>query len=93
MRKYVRKLNLLSIHDKKCPSCTNHGDYRAWRNMGPKAGTAGFCEDCTPKFKFEMMYIGKCDHPEIKFTRDRDGLLTGRIKQDTDSLSLDLFSI
>ena len=96
MGKYIRILNLLKQHDVKCPSCTTPEDYKAWRKLPPQAGQAGFCEDCTPKFKLKMIDQGKCDHPDIRFTRDVDGILTGRIKQldkgkTIDSLFLDLF--
>jgi hypothetical protein len=74
------------------PRCVSSEDYRAWNKLQPRAGKAGFCEDCTPTFKMTMMDLGRCDHPEIRFCRDDDGFLTGTVTQaDADSMSFDLF--
>ena len=72
------------------PKCVSPNDYRAWEKLQPKAGKAGFCEDCTPEFQNKMIALGLCDHPEIKFCRDENGMLTGLVECST-QLTFDLF--
>ena len=73
-----------------CPPCTNLRDYKEWLMMLPPTGKYGFCEDCTPKYKLEMMDQGRCEHPEIRFERDEDGFLNGTTTE-VKPESLDLF--
>ena len=88
--------NLLTLHDEEHPSCTTAEGYKWWRSgrlvsvinfvpknviaLPPLAGTAGFCEDCTPEYQQEMAQAGRCDHPEILFYHDDEGLLQGTQK-------------
>lgn len=70
-------VNLLAQHDKLPPRCTTWAQYDLWRSLRPAAGFGGFCEDCTPEYQAEMCKVGKCDHPEILFYFDKDGLIYG----------------
>lgn len=38
---------------------------------------AGFCAECTPRYKNEMMVRGRCRHPDVVFEKDEDGQLVG----------------
>jgi hypothetical protein len=63
------------------PSCTTRAQYELWRAAATKANTGvmhdGFCTDCTQKYKYAMMQEGRCEHPEIKFREDDDGMIEG----------------
>jgi len=37
----------------------------------------GFCEDCTETYKIQMLKQGRCEFPEVKFKKSRDGGLEG----------------
>lgn len=80
MKKYVKDTNHLKLHDKILPRCTSKAKYDSWRICKPAAGVAGFCEDCTPEFQKEKAAIGMCDHPEVLFYLDDDGLIYGSFK-------------
>lgn len=71
-------VNMLKIHDKITPRCTNKKQYDLWREIHPSAlSSRGFCDDCTPKFKREKCSQGLCDHPEVIFYKDKDGMIFG----------------
>jgi hypothetical protein len=36
-----------------------------------------YCEDCTQEFKTEMLKQGRCEFPEVKFKKCRDGGFEG----------------
>ncbi len=64
------------------PKCfSSEGQYILWlqANMeilkGRRAKT--HCVDCTPAYQAEMVYAGRCEHPEIEFRISADGLLDG----------------
>jgi len=37
----------------------------------------GYCEDCTLEYKTEMLKQNRCEFPEVKFKKSRDGGLEG----------------
>jgi len=39
--------------------------------------TSGFCAECTPRYKAQMMERGRCRHPDVVFEKDEDGQLVG----------------
>lgn len=41
----------------------------------------GYCLDCTPQYKMEMMSEGRCEHPETQF-------IVRRNSQDADQLEM-----
>jgi hypothetical protein len=38
---------------------------------------SGFCASCTPEYRDKMHSVGKCRHPDVVFTEDDDGEVTG----------------
>lgn len=80
MKKYVKDANHLKLHDKQVPRCASQSQYDSWRDLRPAAGVAGFCEDCTPEFQKEKSAKGMCDHPEVLFYLDENGLIYGSFK-------------
>lgn len=76
---YVKEENLMALHDKCFPRCITYAQWKLWRNTFPRAGVAGVCEDCTPDYQNEMCMLGKCDHPEILFYVDDDGMIFGSL--------------
>lgn len=77
--RYNKEENLMALHDKCFPRCITHEQWKLWRATRPSAGVAGLCEDCTPEYQNKMCLTGKCDHPEILFYVDKDGLLFGSL--------------
>lgn len=68
-------------------SVLNHGDgyhppcfdsaeqFAQWRMLLARSGggmRVGFCLDCTPEYKMEMMCQDRCTHPETQFIVLRD---------------------
>ena len=44
--------------------------YTQWMlllQMSGESKRAGYCLDCTPEYKHEMMACGRCEHPETRF--------------------------
>lgn len=74
---YVKEENLMAMHEKRLPRCIKYHAWKLWHSTLPRANKAGLCEDCTPEYQNEMCKSGKCDHPEILFYVDEDGMLYG----------------
>lgn len=57
----------------KKPLCATAEEYAGWLRAARAypPGVAGFCEDCTPAHKAEMIRAGKCEHPDVMFDGDR----------------------
>ena len=73
-------INWSERHDITIPTCTTAKQYKAWRALSPRkdgAGKAGFCTDCTPQYQHDCLVGDCCDHPEVVFAYDEDGLLAG----------------
>lgn len=70
-------MDLLKLHDKHPPRCTNAAQYSLWRNSFSFTTVAGFCTDCLPWYQKEMCQQCRCDHPEILFYVDDDGMVFG----------------
>ena len=53
------------------PACFNSSaEYAQWRALmrtSQEHMAVGFCVDCTPEYKMEMMSEGRCAHPETRF--------------------------
>ena len=53
------------------PMCFQSRDqYKDWIHLmrqSPRPRDTGYCYDCTPEFKAEMMECGRCEHPETRF--------------------------
>lgn len=45
-------------------------------------GIHGFCADCTPEYKKEMIQAHKCSFPNTRFVTDEDGMVSGRRSED-----------
>lgn len=76
---YVKEENLMLLHDKYFPRCITYAQWKRWRETPPRAGVAGLCEDCTPEYQNEQCMLGKCDHPEILFYVDSEGMIFGSL--------------
>lgn len=67
------------------PSCFNSADeYYQWRfllQLSRENIRVGFCIDCTPEYKMEMMRQDRCEHLETQFIVLRD-------KKDADQVEL-----
>jgi len=61
------------------PMCFTPMQYKAWRALARFSHASdGPCTDCTPGFQARMKQAGKCEHPEIEFDEDEDGVIVGR---------------
>lgn len=74
---YIPKIKYLELHDKHTPRCTTKSQYDFWRSGAFGNSVNGFCSDCTPEFQKEKAAKGLCDHPEVLFYLDNDGLIEG----------------
>jgi hypothetical protein len=58
------------------PACFNSArEYSEWRlllRQSRESMRVGYCYDCTPDYKMEMMCEGRCEHPETQFVVLRD---------------------
>lgn len=77
MPRYENATKYLKIHDRITPRCTTKAQYNLWRDMPPPTHINGFCEDCTPEYQKEMCDCGRCDHPEVLFYLDKEGMIYG----------------
>jgi hypothetical protein len=66
------------------PPCFSGEQWRTWRHGGSGGSYGalpsprdGYCEDCTPEYKTEMMLQEKCIWPCVTFALDKDGMLAG----------------
>ena len=60
------------------PPCVSAEKFEKWRDAaGYAIPKAGFCGDCLPEYQRDMMRVGKCSHPEIRFLLDEDGFMEG----------------
>lgn len=64
------------------PSCFNStASYVEWLKAARMCGvhaSHGFCSDCLPEYKRDMLAAGRCDHPDTVFRVDKDGFTEGR---------------
>lgn len=67
------------------PQCFNSADeYHQWLfllQLSRENIRVGFCIDCTPEYKMQMMREDRCEHPETQFIVLRD-------KKDQDEVAL-----
>lgn len=64
------------------PKCTSREHYQWWKELArkiPPDKNIGFCEDCTSKYKTEMISKGRCENPDIIFVYDEHQNLVGRL--------------
>lgn len=63
--------NVLNSGEGWSPVCfENHGQYTDWIHLMRQSARPrddGYCIDCTPDFKSEMLAQGRCAHPETRF--------------------------
>ena len=55
--------------------------YRLWEHQARLTDANerhGFCADCLPRYKRQMLRAGRCAHPDVKFHVDEDGFTEGR---------------
>ena len=73
-----KRINWLEAHDKCPPTCTTKKQYKFWREMDSShIGHSGFCTDCTPEWQHKCLINDCCDHPEVTFFMDDEGLVEG----------------
>jgi hypothetical protein len=55
--------------------------YQHWGKLvrGSVRAMYGPCTDCTPEYQERMKQQMRCEHPEVKFDFDEDGLIAGYI--------------
>lgn len=60
------------------PACFNSSrEYHQWLlllRISKDHPGVGFCVDCTPEYKMEMMSEGRCAHPETQFIVRRNSM-------------------
>ena len=58
------------------PACFNSSrEFSQWQlllRLSRESMRVGYCYDCTPDYKMEMMCEGRCEHPETQFVVLRD---------------------
>jgi|DEB19_MinimDraft_3_1074340.scaffolds.fasta_scaffold15287_3 hypothetical protein len=62
------------------PACfSSQEQYEEWRELANKTTglSSGYCTDCTPEYKAEMLLQERCAHRNVEFGLDEDGLLAG----------------
>ena len=74
---YVAEEDLMAHQENFLPSCISYPQWKLWHSIRPRSGKAGLCEDCTPEHQNERCLDGRCDHPEILFYVDEDGMIYG----------------
>ena len=52
-------------------------EYQALASITRGSAIHGFCEDCTPEYKAQMIEEGRCAFPRTTFALDREGALCG----------------
>jgi len=60
--------------------CLTQQQYLSWQQMAKRVRTRNrndYCEDCLPEYQLEMIKKNQCQHPEVVFRVDEDGLMAG----------------
>ena len=77
--------SVLSNDDGPHPQCFNSAsEYHQWLfflQLSNETLRVGFCIDCTPEYKMEMLRQDRCEHPETQF-------IVLREKNDANEVSL-----
>ena len=66
----------------RIPLCFDHAQWASWREACSRGRVFPnqkdtYCEDCTPDDKRDLIKIGKCEWPDVKFIVDEDGYTYG----------------
>jgi putative SOS response-associated peptidase YedK len=67
---------------KKPPCFDTLKQYQGWQRAAWETGLNarfGFCEDCTPNYKAEMLNRRRCIRPDSGFREDEDGFPAGYV--------------
>ena len=56
------------------PRCATERQFREWKALAYRSGhlgitNAGFCSDCTAAYQAEMVEEGRCENPQVEFSR------------------------
>ncbi len=71
--------------DGPAPACFTPEQWRHWvkcerellKSNRYHYNENGFCAECTPRYKKQMVERGQCSYPTVTFIRDADGSLNG----------------